>query len=151
MTSFSGLFKLQTTQDLLEKLRHDHHRLKRSPLDSYAAFDFCVTAYHLLDWQHPSDSKKRSQVERDNIILQVLSHLANGSKHFQATRSKHISVKGTKVQQGGFDSNVFDSGVFDVGELRIELQGEAAKYFGAPSIGVLRLADDTLSFWGSYR
>jgi hypothetical protein len=30
MTAFSGLFELQTAQHLLEKLRHDHDRLKRS-------------------------------------------------------------------------------------------------------------------------
>jgi hypothetical protein len=150
MTAFSGLFKLKTKQDLLEKLRHDHDRLKKSPLDSSAAFDFCVTAYHMLDWHYPSDSKQRRQVECDNIILQVLSHLANGSKHFQATDPRHVSVKDTSVQEGAFDSNAFDPEIVDVGELRIELDGKAAQHFGASSIGVLRLAEEAVRFWENY-
>lgn len=85
-----GFFNLQTPQDLLQKLRHDFGRLKESPLDSYAAFDFLVTAYHMLEWRYPgkSNNAKRRQMERDgkSKLLWVCSHLANGSKHFQATR-----------------------------------------------------------------
>jgi hypothetical protein len=106
----------------------------------------------MLDWQHPGDSnqKKREQKERDTPLLRLLSHLANGSKHFQATRKKHDSVKDTSVHQGAFDPDTFDPGTFDVVELRIELDGEAEKYFGAPSISVLRLAEEAMLLWENY-
>jgi hypothetical protein len=122
--------------------------LKESPIDSYAALDFFVTAYQMLNWLHPggSNKAKRKQMERDSNLLQIISHLANGSKHFQATHPQHVSVKDTNVKISGFDPNSFDSKVFDVGELRVELDGEAAREFGA-SIGVLELADQTVHFW----
>ena len=112
-----GFFDLQTPQDLLRKLRHDSDRVKKSPMDSYAAFDLFVTAYHMLDWVHPGDSNKatRKQMESDNNILRVVSHLANGSKHFQVTR--HHVVKETIIHEGAFDPNVFDSNAFDVGDV----------------------------------
>ena len=89
----------------------------------------------------------RKQMESNSELLQVLSHLANGSKHFHATR--HVAVKAATVEHGGFDPNGFDSSAFDVGELRIELDGNAAIKFG-PSIGVLELADMALRFWEGY-
>ena len=46
MSRFGGFFALGTPADLLKKLRHDF---------SYAAFDFFVTAEHLLDWKYPDD------------------------------------------------------------------------------------------------
>ena len=146
-----GFFDLQTPLDLLRKLRHDFSRLKESPVDSYAAFDFFVTAYHMLEWRHP-DNAQRRQMERDSRqtereskskLLWVCSHLANGAKHFQAI--KHDAAKDTIVHQGAFDS-AFDSNAFDVVELRIELDGEAAREFGR-SIGVLEFADKALHFW----
>jgi len=48
-----GLFQLQTARDLLAKLGHDYERLRNSPNDAYVAFDFFVTAEHILDWLHP--------------------------------------------------------------------------------------------------
>jgi hypothetical protein len=146
MTRFKGFFELQSPQDLLRKLGHDSDRVKKSPMDSYAAFDLFVTAYHMLDWLHPGDSNKatRKQMESDNNILQVVSHLANGSKHFQVTR--HHAVKETIIHEGAFDPNVFGSNAFDVGELRVELDGDAAREFGA-STGVLELAAKALRFW----
>lgn len=141
-----GFFDLQTPVDLLQKLRHDFGRLKESPVDSYTAFDFFVTAYHMLEWRHP-DNAKRRQMERDgkSKLLWVCSHLANGSKHFQATRRD--AVKDTIVHEGPFDDAFADA--FDVSELRVELDGEAACEFG-PSIGVLPLADKVVHFWEAH-
>ena len=147
-STFQGLFDLQSQRDLLKKLRHDYDRVKKSPLDSYATFDFFVTAYHMLDWLHPGDNAKRKQMESNSALLQVISHLANGSKHFKATHPQHVSVKDTRVNRGAFDP-AFDSNALDVSELRVELDGQAAIKFG-PSIGVLKLADMALSFWEGY-
>lgn len=148
MVALKGLFDLQTAEDLLQKLRHDLDRMKKSPLDSCAAFDFFVTAYHMLEWRYPgkSNTRKRAETESNSILLQVCSHLANGSKHFKATAAKHVSVKDATVEPGAFGPSAFDPNAFDAGELRVELDGEAARKFGA-SIGALELADEALHFW----
>ena len=44
-----GFFSLKTPHDLLTKLEADRDRIEADPLDVYAAFDFCVTAWHLVD------------------------------------------------------------------------------------------------------
>jgi hypothetical protein len=141
MPMVEGFFELQTAKDLLRKLQHDSDRLKKSPVDSHAAFDFFVTAYHMLEWKYPNGDG-RTQTYLENWF-QVCRHLANGAKHFQAVRGN--SVKNTLVHKGAFDQNAF-SHAFDVSELRVELDGEAAREFG-PSIGVLELADKVLHFW----
>ena len=142
-----AFFDLQTPQDLLRKLRHDFGRLKESPVDSYAAFDFFVTAYHMLEWRYRDRNKAEERTQtyekKENWFLPVCRQLANGAKHFQAGGG---AVKDTIVHQGAFDPAAFDPDSFDVGELRVELDGEAAREFGA-SIGVLELADKALHFW----
>jgi hypothetical protein len=138
MPMVEGFFELQTVKDLLRKLQHDSDRLKKSPVDSYAAFDFFVTAYHMLEWQYDG----RTQTYLENWF-QVCRRLANSAKHFQAVRGN--SVKNTLVHKGAFDQSAF-SRAFDVSELRVELEGEAAREFG-PSIGVLELAEKVLRFW----
>jgi hypothetical protein len=49
MPRFTGFAELQTPCDLLRKLQHDISRMAADSGDSYAAFDFFVTAEHLLD------------------------------------------------------------------------------------------------------
>ena len=55
-------------------------------------------------------------------------------------------MKDTTVHDGFADQSAFDPKASDVRELRVELDGEAAREFGA-SIGVLKLAANALSFW----
>ena len=59
-TNLKGLGSLKTPLDLLQKIRHDFERLRKNPSDSYVAFDFFVSSYHMLDWLHqnPNDPKK---------------------------------------------------------------------------------------------
>jgi hypothetical protein len=47
-----GIFALRTAKDLFGKLEHDLVRVKKNPADSYAAFDFFVTAFHLKEWKY---------------------------------------------------------------------------------------------------
>jgi hypothetical protein len=140
-----AFFDLQTPQDLLRKLRHDFGRLKESPVDSYAAFDFFVTAYHMLEWRYRDRNKPEERTQtyekKENWFLPVCRQLANGAKHFQAGGG---AVKDTIVRQGPFDQ-AFDSHAFDVSELRVELDGDAREF--AASIGVLELAAKALLFW----
>lgn len=74
--NFKGFATLQTAGDLLRKVRHDYQRLRSAPEDAYAAFDFFVSAYHMLDWLHPNDASARKAEEKGNLLLQVCSHIA---------------------------------------------------------------------------
>ncbi|MDP9309498.1 MAG: hypothetical protein M3R24_01140 [Chloroflexota bacterium] len=149
---FKGLFELQSPHDLLMKLRHDYRRIEESPLDQYAAFDFFVTAEHMVDWQYPHevDNFKRTGLRNSNVLLQVCSHIANGSKHFQATAKRHDSVKNAQVHKGAFQRDAFQADAFDVSRLVVQLQGQAAQEFGE-LIDVLELARRVLEFWETYK
>ena len=69
MGQFKGFFELQKPADLLAKLRHDYKRLQSMPTDTYAAYDFFVTGYHMLDWLYPdpdpSNKKRREQAKQE--------------------------------------------------------------------------------------
>jgi hypothetical protein len=138
---FQGLTKeLQTPKDLLAKLQFDFARIEANPLDVYAAFDFFVTAEHVPDWVGNKSIKSKEP------LLKVVSHIANGAKHFRATDPKHKSVKDVHFINGVFDSNVFDPNVFDVGDLVVEIKGDEVKLFGS-EISVRRLAQMVIKYW----
>ena len=152
MSQLEGFFALQKPGDLLAKLRGDYERLERSPGDTCAAFDFFVTAYHMLDWLYPNDKGRREQEERTNTVLQVCSHIANGIKHFRATARKHQSVSGTRSERsGGFNSGAFNRMGFNVLRYRlfIRLDGQAAVRFGT-EIECLSLASEVLKYWENH-
>jgi hypothetical protein len=153
MTSqLKGLFALQSKKDLLKKLEHDFARLKNNPLDQYAAFDFFVTAYHLLDWVYPDsesgqNTDRRKDIESTNALLRVCSHLANGAKHFVAMARKHDSVQDAVVQKGAFQADAFDPEAFQTDKLTIQLQGAEATELGCEFIECVRLASKILKYW----
>jgi len=111
-------------------------------IDVYAAFDFVVTAEHLPDWVGDKTIKQREP------LLRIVSHLANGAKHFRATDPRHRSVRDVRVEPGVFDLDVFQHDAFDVGKLVVDLDGDEAAAFG-PSLGIPELADQVLAFWRS--
>ena len=138
---FQGLTKeLQTPKNLLAKLQFDFARIESNPLDVYAAFDFFVTAEHLPDWVGVKSIKSREP------LLKVVSHIANGAKHFRATDPKHNSVEDVHVREGVFQSDVFQSDAFDVGDLVVELKGDEVKLFGS-EISVRILAQMVIEYW----
>jgi hypothetical protein len=92
VTEFKGFGELQTPGDLVRKLEHDLDRLKNSPQDQYAAFDFFVTAEHIVDWLHPTDRTAREAMRSSSPLLRITSHIANGVKHFEAKAKHHRSV-----------------------------------------------------------
>jgi hypothetical protein len=49
VTSFNGFAELRIPRDLVKKLQFDLKRVLESPQDQYAAFDFFVTAEHIVD------------------------------------------------------------------------------------------------------
>lgn len=78
--------KLQSPIDLLGKLKWELDHLRGSPSDAYAAFNFFVTAEHMPDWLGDRSLRKA------NDVLKVVSHIANGAKHFKLDPKRHKSV-----------------------------------------------------------
>jgi hypothetical protein len=142
--SFTGSFELKTPADLFQKLEHDLNRMKNDPLDSYAAFDFFITAEHMIDWLYPNEPDKQSAERKSNQVLLVCSHIANGSKHFKATHPKHKSVTATTVHHGAFSSAF--SHAFDITRLEVELRGDAATAMGE-TVSAFDLATRIRDHW----
>ncbi len=140
-SSFEGLGPgLTSARDLLAKLRHDFDRIQENSHDAYAAFDFFITAEHLPEWCGASSLKGKEP------LLRIVSHLANGAKHFRATDPRHKSVSGVGLRQGAFDPRAFSSAAFDTGGLFVELSGDEARQFGS-KVEVYVLAKQVLNFW----
>jgi hypothetical protein len=97
MPTWQGFASLQFVEDLLGKLNHDYQRMLADHLDVYAAFDFFVTAEHMVDWRWPNQSALRHQA-RSQEPLATVSHLASGGKHFAAEAKHHRSVQGVDLE-----------------------------------------------------
>lgn len=140
---FQGLTpELQTPKDLLSKLKFDFARIKLNPLDVYAAFDFFVTAEHIPDWIGDKSIKSSEP------LLRIVSHVANGAKHFKANDPRHKSVENVHVRKSAFQASTFQSDAFDVGDLVIELKGDEVMLFGS-KISVRRLAHMVIEYWAA--
>jgi len=145
-----GLFQLSAPADMLKKLRHDFERLKGDHVDAYAAFDFFVTARHIPEWLYPGDKTKQDAVFSQSVLMRVCRHIADGSKHFEATAKQHDSVADTRLEGGAFQAGAFQSDAFDVGNLIVHLTGDAASCLGN-SIEVVDLAQQVLTFWEAHQ
>lgn len=158
-----GVFELHTAEDLFAKLEHDFATLREDPGNSYAAFNFFVTAEHLLDWVYPGyeNKKPREDLRNSELVLQICSHIASGAKHFVAQAKQHDSVSGTRrpivCQGGALPRCAFPVGGIPVGalpgrwspELHVELSGDAANELGNV-IHVLELGGRVVEFWREY-
>jgi hypothetical protein len=146
-----GLFQLQSARDLLGKLRHDYSRLQQNPNDPYIAFDFFVTAEHLLDWLYPGVSGKSSRTaERDaNLILQVVSNLATGAKHMVPEAPRHVSVQHADVAPTTYGGAAYGTAAYGAPHLVVNLDGQAAGSIGA-SVTPLTLAKLALDYWENH-
>jgi hypothetical protein len=146
---FNGFGSLQTPGDLFEKLQHDLARVQRAPADSYAAFDFFVTAHHLLDWIYPGEVHREARVELEKatVLLQLAAHIANGSKHRVAEHKKHHSVTDVDVHHGAFEPTAFESTAFETETyLLVALEEPAASKYGS-QIAVSDLAVKVVQWW----
>jgi hypothetical protein len=146
-----GLFQLQTPQDLLAKLRHDFERLRSTPDNTYAAFDFFVTAEHMLDWLYPGKAGKarRTAARNGSPLLQTVSHLATGAKHMTPEDSRHKSVQHADVAHTPYGAGPYGAGTYGGARLVIDLQGTAADCFG-DSVTPIELAARVLEYWESH-
>lgn len=148
---FSGFAKLRQPADLYLKLVHDRRRMALEPRDPYAAFDFFVTAEHMLDWVFPGMEKgakaRRAALRGGSPILRIVSHVANGSKHFAAESVQHQSVR--NIVSGGYAEDDYAYDHFET-LLSIELSEAEQSEVGAPLLTTLDLADRALAFWQGY-
>jgi hypothetical protein len=151
----TGFLDLKTPVDLREKLRHDFAELKATPLDTYRAFNFFVTAEHLLDWHLPGSRNHgaRRRARETEVLLQVASHIANGAKHFITEAAHHKSVADTRRRSefsGALGAVYFGGSYFGGGvqytSLVIELDGDARSRFGQ-FLTVVDLAERVLGYW----
>ena len=126
MSQLNGFFSLRTPRDLLDKLQKDFDRFSSadptSPEAQYAAFDFFVCAEHLADWVKNATGGTLNQ-HRSYADGALVSHIANGAKHFRVDPNRHTEAKDTKVTPGAFQRGAFQDNAFQtVGQLVIELE-----------------------------
>jgi hypothetical protein len=145
----SGSFDLKTRADLFRKLKHDHSCIIKNWADSYAAFDFFVTALHMEDWPPVGTPAPYIDSDHDKVLKKVCSHLANGLKHFEVDADRHHSVIRTELAGSAFDPHSFSPATFQVGRLVIHLDEDAATALGMSSIDVVTLANEVLAYWES--
>lgn len=146
-----GFLDRRTHADLFKKLEWEFNSLSEHPTSSYLAFNFFVTAWHLLEWEHPDpDGKEIRKSRRDETpLLQICEHLAVGAKHFAPSSVKHKSVSGAK-RSGVWGGSWGGSWGRAWGEkLVVLLDGEAAAKYG-PSISVQDLAQEVMCYWGNH-
>ena len=146
----SGVFGLISPKDLLGKLGRDLDALRRSPDDCDVAFNFFVTAEHMLDWIHPGPTNRRVREDARNgdVLLQLVPHIANGAKHFDHLRAHHRSIGAYVLrswQLGVWRTGVWGTGAWSDG-LSIVLAGDAAAAFGQ-RVKALELAERTHAYW----
>ena len=136
----TGVFDLSKPSDLLGKLNRELDRLRLEPDNVDHAFNFFVTAEHMLDWLHPGQGKAetdvREKLRKSDPLLELVSHLANGSKHFDKLNKKHTSVKTTARRGGWFAKHYFAKGWFGRGyfaeqTLVVGLGGAAEARYGS--------------------
>ena len=143
-----GFGQLDNPRHLLAKLTHDYARMMAGPGDQYAAFDFFVTAEHMVDWVAPGYARQqeRSAMRNANPLLQVVSHIASGSKHFVAEHARHHHVQHVDAAPSLVEPG---DAMLVPASLYVTLEGEAARIFG-PEIAVMQLAEQVLSFWEKF-
>lgn len=142
MTTHIDFFELKTAKDLFRKMEDDLAALEKSGQDTKVAFNFFVTAEHFPDW-----IGQRALVKQ-NSILRIVSHIANGGKHFYIDKKRHKSVSHAEKFRV-YEEGVFEAGVF-YEPLLIHLEPDEAKDLGVTDIDAVDLGDRVVNFWRPY-
>ena len=118
--------------------------LRAAPNDVDHAFNFFVTAEHMLDWRYPGKrGQSKIQQEKRKPLLQLVSHIANGAKHF-VTKPSHQSVASTGLMArhpNPMMQRIFPS------ELSVVAVGAAGEALGGSRITALALAEQVYAYW----
>jgi hypothetical protein len=132
-------FELKTPADLFCKLEGDLVALESSYQDTRVAFNFFVTAEHIPDWLGKRD------LIRQHAILRIVSHIANGAKHFVLSDRRHKSVTSTEKSRY-IEDGYFEPGYFHE-PLLIHLSPDEAREMNAPMIDAVTLGRQVIEFW----
>lgn len=144
-----GFFQLNQPKDLLPKLEVDLRRVSDTPSDPCPAFDFFVTAEHILDWLHPGEDGKpmRTAARQNEPLLQVVSHIATGAKHMVPEAKHHLSVTDAEAVGSVYGGEEYGKGAYGKGPLVIHLDQATAAKLGYSSITTLGFARHVLDYW----
>lgn len=133
---------LATVDDLLAKLGRDLERMKADPDGIDPAFDFFVTALHMLDWRWPESTvgwrTARAKAIASSRDLEIVAHLGNQAKHYQVER--HQAVADLGRTQSAFHPRAFDRHAFQVGSIDIDLPD-------GTRIDAIDLAERVIAWW----
>jgi hypothetical protein len=146
MVKFEGFAELQSPKDLLEKLRHDLRRLEHTSHNQYAAFDFFITADCMVDWIFLGECGSLSSFRKNNPIVKITSHVANGAKHFKA--NQHDSVLDIVKKRYAAKGYVKEGYFAD--PLLFYLDEEGINLFGVTEIEAYELAQKVFEFWETH-
>jgi hypothetical protein len=100
---------------------------------------FFVTAEHLPGWlaRFTGGSISHHRAHADGALV---SHVANGAKHFRVDPKPNRVVKDTRAHSGAFQANASQSSAFDVSCLVIDFEDNT-------STPVLEIAHRALDHW----
>jgi hypothetical protein len=148
-----GVFGLKSLSDLFMKLEWEYERLSSEPTNPYFAYNFFVTAWHLIEWKYPDrkDSPIRKKIRDQTPLMQICEHLAVGAKHFEP-RSAHLnsvidSAKGEAWAKGAWKPGAWKDDTWATC-LYVALSGDAKKLYGN-SLKVQDLAREVMEYWKS--
>jgi hypothetical protein len=142
MATHIDIFELKTPADLFRKITDDLTALEASGQDPSVAFNFFVTVEHLPDWLNLRD------LVHKHCILRIVSHIANGAKHFVLNDNRHRSVTSTEksryVEEGYVEPDYVEE------PLLIHLFPDEAKELGVSVIDAVTLGRKVVDFWRPY-
>jgi hypothetical protein len=148
-----GWGHLQSAADLARNVQRDLKRLQALPGSTDVAYDFFVTAFHVIDWVYPTSKTERKHLQAEEPLLDIAGHLCNGAKHFEAKQWNQVdrmSQRGRYFPPGYFNPNLFAVGYFRSPGLTITLTAAEATRFGATELEALVVAKKICEFWEAH-
>ena len=153
----AGVFDLKTPSDLFQKLGRELGRMratsdKRGDWGDHvdAAFNFFVTAEHMLDWTRPGRKARneRETMREANALTRITWDLASGAKHLELD-DKHKAGRGSGVMHSVPPVPKF--WFMDRPALVVTLTNRDMEELGLTQgwIKALELADRVHQYWGS--
>lgn len=147
-----GVFELNDYHDLMAKLERDYEALSANPRSSDLAFNFFVTAWHLLDWLYPGrgNRQKRQGICDGSNLLRICEKIAVGAKHYTVENHKVAKV-GRTYRDRELSRRLLADGLPHLAimtdRLMIDLDPDSAAEFGRGSIPASGLAAMVVDYW----
>lgn len=139
-------FGFRSASELFDKLQADYQRLASDPLDSYAAYDFFVTAWHLVDWTHSPvhDSGGRDALLARAPVLRVCEQVAVGAKHVEPYATRYALASNAESATP-WAPLTWPPSTW-TGDLFIRFDGRARELYG-DQLTVMQLAQLVIDVW----